>query len=146
MSKKPIHQKQQSNHHILTATQTVTHYQGAVPHPDILRGIDEIVPGAAARIVKLAEDEANHRRKLEEMAMDANIATQQQQLLIEKQRSSAVFRSDMLGQIAGFLVCLSCIGAAIYLGIKGHDWLAGAIAAIPTAALIKAFVLTQKPK
>jgi len=35
------------------------------------------VPGAAARLIKLAEDEAEHRRKIETMAIDANIATQQ---------------------------------------------------------------------
>lgn len=142
MAKKIIANK--GNGTILHATQTVTHYQGAIPHPDILRGIDELVPGAAARLVKMAEDEALHRRKVEAMTVEANIAAQQQQLLISKQQSKAVFNSDLLGQIAGFIVCFACIAAAVYLGLQGHDWLAGAIAAIPTAALIKAFILNKK--
>jgi len=136
-------QKRQTNHQVVAATQTVTHYQGAVPPPEILRGIDEIVPGAAARLIALAEQESNHRRSLEVKAIEANIAAQVAQAQINERQTKAVFRSDMIGQIAGFLVCLCCIGAAVYLGLNGHDWLAGGIAAIPTAALIKAFVLTK---
>jgi uncharacterized membrane protein len=142
MAKNP-YQKRQANHQVVAATQTVTHYQGAVPPPEILRGIDEIVPGAAARLIALAEQESNHRRSLEVKTIEANIAAQVAQAQINERQTKAVFRSDMIGQIAGFLVCLCCIGAAVYLGLNGHDWLAGGIAAIPTAALIKAFVLTK---
>jgi uncharacterized membrane protein len=136
-------QKRQPNHQVVAATQTVTHYQGAVPPPEILRGIDEIVPGAAARLIALAEQESNHRRSHEVKTIEANIAAQVAQVQINEQQTKAVFRSDMMGQIAGFLVCLCCIGASVYLGLNGHDWLAGGIAAIPTAALIKAFVLIK---
>jgi hypothetical protein len=38
-------QKRQPNHQVVAATQTVTHYQGAVPPPEILRGIDEMLQG-----------------------------------------------------------------------------------------------------
>ena len=111
MAKKPIQRNNQGNH-VIATHQTVTHYEGAVPHPDILRGIDELVPGAAARLIKLAEDEAQHRRKLETMTIDANISAQQQQLLIEKQQSKAVFRSDLMGQIAGLVVCLFIVSCS----------------------------------
>jgi len=140
---KNTRQKQQASQQVVAATQTVTHYQGAVPPPEILRGIDEIVPGAAARLIALAEQESNHRRSLEVKAIEANIAAQVAQVQINEHQTKAVFQSDMIGQVAGFLVCLCCIGAAVYLGNNGHDWLAGGIAAIPTAALIKAFVLTK---
>ena len=143
MAKNPTQRNNQSNQ-VVATHQTVTHYQGAVPHPDILRGFDELVPGAAARLIKLAEDEAEHRRKIETMAIDANIATQQNQLALGEKQQKSVFRSDLIGQVFGLIVCLSSIAAAIYLGINGHDWLAGAIAAIPTAALIQAFALSKK--
>jgi fatty acid desaturase len=94
----------------------------------------------------LAEEESLHRRDLEMKANDANISAQQYQLRIAEQQSRAVFRSDLLGQIAGFIVCLACIGAAVYLGLNGHDWLAGMLALIPTGALIRASVLNRKPK
>jgi len=147
MAKKPTQSQRHSNSPTASKPvqlqQTVTHYQGAVPHPDILAGIDKIVPGAAARLVTLAEEESHHRRNLELKAIEANIATQEQQTQIAQQQSRDVFKSDMIGQIFGFIVCLSCICAAIYLGINGHDVLAAGIAAVPTAALIKAFVLNK---
>jgi uncharacterized membrane protein len=108
-------QKRQANHQVVAATQTVTHYQGAVPPPEILRGIDEIVPGAAARLIVLAEQESNHRRSLEVKAIDANIAAQVAQAQINERQTKAVFRSDMIGQIAGFLVCLCCIGGRQFI-------------------------------
>lgn len=139
MAQKPTPRNSQSNQQVFSAQQTITHYQGAIPHPDILRGMDDLVPGAAARIIKLAEDESIHRRKLEVMTVDANIAAQQQQLALGSQQNKAVFRSDLIGQIAGLIVCLFSIASAVFLGLEGHDWLAAPIAAIPTAAIIKAF-------
>jgi len=106
-------QKRQPNHQVVVATQTVTHYQGAVPPPEILRGIDEIVPGAAARLIALAEQESNHRRSLEVKTIEANIAAQVAQVQINEQQTKAVFRSDMMGQIAGFLVCLCYRGGSL---------------------------------
>ena len=143
MAKNPAQRNNPNNQQVI-ATQTVTHYHGAVPHPDILRGFDDIVPGAAARLIKLAEDESEHRRKLESQSLEANIITQQNQLALGETQQKYVFRSDLVGQVFGLLVCLSSIASAIYLGINGHDWLAGVIAAIPTAALIKAFALSKK--
>ncbi len=75
---------------------------GAVPPPEILRGIDEIVPSAAARLIALAEQESNHRRSLEVKAIEANIAAQVAQTQINERQTKAVFRSDMIGQVAGF--------------------------------------------
>jgi uncharacterized membrane protein len=148
MAKPPKHTNQQQNNRQVTAqVQTVTtHYQGIVPHPDILRGLDEVVPGTAARLVKLAEEESLHRRELEMKANEANISAQKHQLVIADQQSKAVFRSDLIGQIAGFIVCLACICAAVFLGLNSHDWLAGMLALIPTGALIRAFVLNRKSK
>lgn len=138
MAQKPTHRNSPGNH-VIATHQTVTHYQGAIPHPDILRGMDDLVPGTAARLIKLAEDESDHRRKLDVMAMDANIAAQQQQSALALQQSKAVFRSDLMGQIAGLIVCIFSIAGAIFLGLEGHEWLGATIAAIPTAAIIKAF-------
>lgn len=47
-------------------------YSGPVPHPDILRGYEQVLPGSADRILKLAEDEATHRRKMEEKALTSS--------------------------------------------------------------------------
>lgn len=144
MAKKPTVQNKQSPHAVIAA-HTINHqYQGPIPPPDILRGFNDLVPGAAERLIKLAEDESMHRRDLEAKTLQANIENQQSQNALDIQQSKAVFRSDMIGQIAGFLVCILCIASATYLGVNNHEWLGGAIAAIPTGALIKAFALNKK--
>lgn len=140
-----LRNKPANNRVMATAThQTVTHYEGAIPHPEILRGFELQVPGSAARLIKQAEDESAHRRKLELMTIDANISAQQQQLDLGSQQTKSVFRSDLIGQISGLIVCLLAIVAAVFLGLEGHDGLAAIIAAIPTAAIIKAFTLNKK--
>ena len=124
--------------------QTTTHiYQGTLPHPDILRGFDEVVAGSAQRIIKLTEDESLHRRALETKALEANISAQQRQVGIGEYQSRAVFRSDSIGQIAGLLVSIACIVGVIIVAIYGDDWVAVSLAAIPTAAVIRAFTVKR---
>lgn len=114
-------------------------YQGLIPPPVILQQFDELRPGTADRIIQWAEDEQHHRRTLEREAQAANIAAQQRQLSIAESQHRAVFRSDMLGQILGFVVCGACIAGSIWLAVQGHSGVAIALAAIPTAAVIQAF-------
>ncbi|WP_083918270.1 DUF2335 domain-containing protein [Methylosarcina fibrata] len=133
-----------NSHRQQVVSAQLTNYQGPIPHPDILRGFDQLVPGTAQRLIKLAEDESLHRRRLEALALNSNIETQQKQIALDERQIRSVSRSDAIGQIFGFIICLICIASATYLGLKDHEWLAGAIAAIPTGALIKAFILNKK--
>ena len=48
-------------------------FQGPVPHPGTLAGYERILPGAADRIMKMAEDDAEHQRKIECLAIE-NVA------------------------------------------------------------------------
>lgn len=127
---------------ITTVTQTQV-YQGTIPPPEVLRGFDQLVPGTAERLIKLAEDESTHRRLMEQQALAANISAQQGQVRIGEYQSKAVFRSDTIGQAAGLVVSLACIGGAVYLGANSHEWVAGVLAAIPTAAVIRAFFVPK---
>lgn len=127
---------------VASETQTQV-YQGPIPPPEVLHKFDQLVPGTAERLIKLAEDESNHRRQMEKQAMDANIAAQQGQLRIGEYQSKAVFRSDTIGQVAGLLVSITCVAGAIYLGANSHEITAGVLAAIPTAAVIRAFFVPK---
>jgi uncharacterized membrane protein len=40
-------------------------FRGALPHPQLLKQYDQVVPGAADRIVGLAEDQVHHRQAME---------------------------------------------------------------------------------
>lgn len=49
-------------------------FSGPIPPPALLEGYEAILPGAAERILVLAESEAVHRRELEKREILANIA------------------------------------------------------------------------
>lgn len=40
-------------------------FSGPLPHPDILAKYEEVYPGAASKIFQMAEEQAEHRRKME---------------------------------------------------------------------------------
>ena len=101
------------------------------------------MPGTAAELVKLAVDETIHRRNLENITLDANVSLQNKHLDGNARQAEIIYRNDMMGKISGLIVCLICILASVYIGVNGHDILAGAIAAIPTSALIKAFLFKK---
>lgn len=48
-------------------------FSGPLPHPDTLQKYEQICPGAANRIIKMAEGQTNHRQKLESRVVDSNI-------------------------------------------------------------------------
>ena len=114
-------------------------FEGPVPHPDILNGFEQVIPGSAREILDMAQAEALHRRTLEVQATQANIEAQRRQLDLAAYQSRAVFRSDTVGQVFGLIVSLACVAGAVYLALHGQPWVAGALAGIPTAAVIQAF-------
>ena len=54
----------------LTVTQTVTQYTGPLPHPKHLQEYENTLPGAADRILKMAEYELSHSSNMEKSILD----------------------------------------------------------------------------
>lgn len=127
---------------IATIQQAEIH-TGPLPHPEILKRYDEVVPGGAERIFILAEKEAFSRNRREDEVMRANIEAQERQLGIAEQQTRLAFRSDLIGQIFGMIVCILCVVGAVFLGMNNREWLGGLLAAIPTGAVIKAFFVDR---
>lgn len=96
-------------------------------------------------MIQLAEDESIHRRKMESAALEANIDAQRRQLDIAASQNKAVFRSDFLGQVFGFIIATACIVGSVYLAVIGNNVAAGILAAMPTAAVIRAFFVRRVP-
>ncbi len=116
-----------------------TSYSGPLPPPELMRRYDELVPGAAERILRMAEQEAAHRQRASERQLDASIKLQEKQLDLAELQANKVFKSDTLGQILGLMVSLACIAGAVYLAMNGQAWVAAAMVGLPLAAIIKAF-------
>lgn len=102
-------------------------YSGPLPKPSDFAAYKETLPSAPERIMKMAEEEQEHRQH------------------IEKEIIKSVRRENLVGQIIGFVLALVCLCVATYLGLQGHDALAGAIMAI-SAVLASIFYLKKVPK
>src|SRR3989338_766052 len=93
--------------------QTVTafreEFSGPLPHPSILQGFDHVVPGAAERILQMAERQAAHRMELEKAVIISDI------------------KKSERGQSFGLVVAVGGLVAAFVLGLYGHDLAAGII-------------------
>lgn len=43
----------------------IEQHSGPIPHPDIIKQYEEILPGAADRIISMAENQSSHRQAME---------------------------------------------------------------------------------
>ena len=85
------------------ASLSVSAYTGPLPPPDILLKYNEIEPGLVDRIVKMAENQAQHRHGLESS------------VILERSRS------ERLGQRFGFIIALVALVGSFALIAVGKD-------------------------
>ncbi len=78
-------------------------WNGPLPPPNVLRGYEEVVPGAANRIMEMTEKEQAHSRDMTRTIIVGDS------------------RRAYLGLIAGFVISVLGIGGGIYLIATGHD-------------------------
>jgi uncharacterized membrane protein len=103
---------------------------GPIPPPEILRKYDEIHPGLAERIIKMAEEEAAHRRIME-----------REVTAVQARDQTAYRRSELLGQVFGFAIGLAAIGGAALAAVKGAQIAASFIGTAGVTGLVTAFIM-----
>lgn len=118
-------------------------FQGPIPHPDLLKKYDEVVLGAAERILRLAEEEQQHRHE-----MDLNDADNNKKLLqLSESEISSISEFRKRGQLFGFVICVICVLAAFYATYNQMSWkIIVAFLTLPTASLIRAFFTPNNPR
>lgn len=116
-------------------------FSGPIPPPELLHKYDEVVPGAANRILEMAEREAAHRQQVELAVAQANITTQAEVVAINKQKVANSFASDRLGQWLGGVISFTALCGAIYLATAGHATTAAVVGALPLASVVRALTL-----
>ncbi len=94
-------QNNQDSHSVQLKRQQVT-FSGPLPPPAILEHYDQVVPGAAERIITMTEQQSKHRQTLESKVV-----------------ASDVFNSK-LGLIFGFILGIVAIGGGILLTLQGQ--------------------------
>ena len=95
---------------------------GPLPPADEMEKYEAVLPGAADRIVKMAEGQANHRAELETEALRQ-----------EGQRSRT-------GLVSGALLTLGFEALGLVALLVDRPWFAVAFAAFPLPAILGAFV------
>ena len=106
---------------VRTAVQQ-TSFSGPIPHPEIMQGYNAIIPGAAERILTMAEDDAKHQRAIEMAALNAA-------------------KSEVrLGQWLGFIIGIAALGTSLTAIFLGAEVVAGIIGGTTVVGLVSAFI------
>ncbi|MFH1187948.1 MAG: DUF2335 domain-containing protein [bacterium] len=98
------------------------HFSGPLPHPFILQEYDKIIPGAAERILKMAEEQSKHRKTLEVKVIESDI------------------NNSKLGLIFGLIIGLAGIGGSVVASIYGRQIISGILGVGTIGSLVGVFV------
>lgn len=101
-------------------------HSGPLPDPETLVKYNSVIPDGADRIMKMAENQQNHR------------------MAIEKSLVSSQSLQSKLGQIFGLLIGLTGIICGTYLASIGQDVVGSIIAGGTVVSLVSVFVLGKK--
>lgn len=107
----------------VATTEIEAFFVGPLPTPDLLAGYEQVVPGAAERLLAMAEADAKHQREIEFAALRAE--------------DSSVRR----GQWLGFTIALVALTVSILALYLGSPWVAGIIGGATAVGLVSAFVI-----
>lgn len=112
-------------------------FEGPLPHPDQLRQYEQVLPGVAERIVKMAEEEQRVR-----LAVTQADSEQKASLIrIAEQESQAITRATAKGQNIGLFVTVACIACAMTCAVMGMSrWIVLGFLAVPTASYIASYI------
>lgn len=102
---------------------SVSFHHGPIPPASELADLDRVVPGAAERIIASFERQTEHRQGLENRKVDSDI------------------RSERRGSWQGFVIALSGLGIAGWMGYTGHDRTAQIIGTVDLGSLVAVFVV-----
>lgn len=103
-------------------------YRGPIPPASEVIKYKNASPDAPDRIFKMAELEQSSRIRQKDKDIHNS------------------FILKLLGQIYGLLVAILFGIGSIYLGLNGHDWLAGSLGGLTVISLVSVFVLSKLPK
>ncbi|MBI3992282.1 MAG: DUF2335 domain-containing protein [Candidatus Lambdaproteobacteria bacterium] len=111
-------------------------YQGPLPPASEFAKYDQVLPGAAHRILVVMESEQKHRHDLQQTQEDH--AQGEITKIIDKDIQLAG-----RGQHYAMIFAIFALGCATYLGSLGHTWLAGTIATTTILGVISALLTSR---
>jgi len=112
-----ISQQPQQHHMEVSAM-----YIGPIPDAAQLEKYEQICPGAADRIISMAESQAHHRQMLESMAVKSNA------------------KNSTLGVIFAFVIGMLTIIGGVFLAYSGLEWPGAIIGSTGLIGLVSVFI------
>lgn len=106
---------------------------GPLPHPDLLRGYDNIIPNGAERIMRIAEKE-----------QDSLIQERNETRKDNKEISLAKINLIKRGQNMGFALAIALLGLATLFVLTGHETFAYILFSVGAISMIGLFVNPNK--
>ena len=103
-------------------------YSGPLPHPEIMRQYDSIVPGLANRIIHQFEEQSKHRRELEQKVIKSDLVM------------------ERLGLIFGFIIGMASVIGGIITALLGKELAGGFIGSSGLIGLVSVFIYGTKSK
>jgi uncharacterized membrane protein len=104
-------------------------FEGPLPPPSLFRDYESICPGAAERILKMAENQASHRQKLEATAFEAGI-----------EQMRGVFLERRIGQIFALVLSLAFLGMGAFIALHGESVVGGLIGTLGISTIAVTFI------
>jgi len=121
-------------------SQEARFHHGPIPAPETLRRYDDLIPGSATIIIKMATDQAAHRQTLERDAQESDIQDRRKMLQTEDARIKGTILNERIGMVCGWLVAAGCVGGAIWSAVNDKPWpIVAAFLSLPVASIIRAF-------
>ena len=128
-SPRPVQSQTNGNGRMIAASKTV-HFSGPMPHPELLGQYELLCPGSADRIIRMAEQEAEHRRSAENKIIEAQIKDRNKQ-----------YSESRCGQLCALVITLAALGAGVYTASIGHE-IAGSIIGVGgIGGIVTTFIL-----
>ena len=101
-------------------------FSGPLPAPEILRGYDDILPGAAERIIRMAEKEQTNAHESGMLALREAVADRKR------------------GQIIAGIVAPAALGTSAFLGHNGHAVAASSVGGATAVGLLPVFLAERR--
>ena len=124
---------QQKNSAISRKIEASYQFTGPLPPPVVLEQYNRILPDAADRIVSMAEREQDHRHKMQEKLIDAQIFD------VKQERGER-----RLGQIFGLSIGVVSIVSGSITAVLGAPIAGGVIGSAGVVGLVSVFVLGRR--
>lgn len=129
----PAKKHQSQNRKQLLAVEQA--FQGPIPPPSTLAGYEQLLPGAADRILAMAESETKHRQAMEKTAVEAEVNGLESE-------SKDTRRGQYCGLIIGVVALLA--GAYTATAANGSPLAGSFLGAGGVMGLVSAFIVGRK--